>query len=1022
MQVEQFESKGVFRRAHVSGGTHTDAPETKQPQAGAQPVAFDGSAPQTQPVTYDKPQQEAASGVFDEIKASAATKDAVLMKNEMVVGVRRTHRRQAQEMEEDGFSLPNTDLPTIITETDKIQAQRAKAGKDTSYFTGELSDVQIEELAGSAALRAQYERAVAQANDLQPLNEGEIKYMLDNGLEPTIGNLYLAQYNSAGMAVAQPDAALEEPSITQQIAQVASAAGLEPTQEVLDTGRWLVANELPVTTANYRMAYELQQLQLPPDETVLTQTISQALSQGLEPTQAYLAEACTPSARAEEMMEVIAQTGDEQLGYLISNGEELTIENLRRADAVVASGEWQPPTEETAAPDYGLRLIEARRQLEETRLIMTTEANYSLLRRGIAIDTQPLQQLVETLRAQERSYYKNLLEADGSTATEAQISTFRETMEVTEQLKWMPAYALGSERFEGTAESLHAAGSRLQAKFEAAGERYELLMTAPRHDLGDSIQKAFRNVDDILQDLKMEPNRSNTRAVRILAYNQVEITQESVLRMKQADLQVQKAFDSLKPAVVRELIREGKNPLQMSLQELNEQADLIRTRLGNADEQTKFSEYLWKLEQRNDISPQERESYIGIYRLIHQVEAGDGAAIGALVEQGAPLTMENLLSAVRSRKKSGMDYQIDDEFEGVRRVDHGTSITDQIDVAFQTECFREVQKVAQEPEQFGELLKRGDAWKTLTPEELLLQLQQIPADEQTERAYTDEQLQQMYEAAQASPQVYEMLEQYQVPVTVTHVLAMQQMLASPNDALRRFFGMADELERRDDVDEKEMLMGEIAKIKEQILHRLGEHIQTPEELADAQQTLAEVAEHCGQTIMYEGMSRQNLMQMQLMTAQLHLGKYLTREERYQIPVITSDGAVGVNVRIVRGSEKKGSVRITMESAAYGKVAAQLQTDRGGVHGYFASDSRAGADRLQREQPDLEALLGTAEDGSEPQLQMFYSAHLDLVHFELSGGASVPQTDAGEYEVQTKELYGLAEKVVRFLQEGITKAD
>ena len=29
-------------------------------------------------------------------------------------------------------------------------------------------------------------------------------------------------------------------------------------------------------------------------------------------------------------------------------------------------------------------------------------------------------------------------------------------------------------------------------------------MTAPRADLGDSIQKAFRNVDDILNDLDME--------------------------------------------------------------------------------------------------------------------------------------------------------------------------------------------------------------------------------------------------------------------------------------------------------------------------------------------------------------------------------------------------------------------------------------------------------------------------------------------------------------------------------------
>ena len=43
-----------------------------------------------------------------------------------------------------------------------------------------------------------------------------------------------------------------------------------------------------------------------------------------------------------------------------------------------------------------------------------------------------------------------------------------------------------------------------------------MLMTAPRTDLGDSIQKAFRNVDDILNDLDMELTDDNRRAVRFL--------------------------------------------------------------------------------------------------------------------------------------------------------------------------------------------------------------------------------------------------------------------------------------------------------------------------------------------------------------------------------------------------------------------------------------------------------------------------------------------------------------------------
>ena len=273
-------------------------------------------------------------------------------------------------------------------------------------------------------------------------------------------------------------------------------------------------------------------------------------------------------------------------------------------------------------------------------------------------------------------------------------------------------------------------------------------------------------------------------------------------------------------------------------------------------------------------------------------------------------------------------------------------------------------------------------------------------------------------AAAAQTEVYEMLETYDVPATVNNVLAMQQMMANPNDALRRFFRLTEQIEAD---DEKADLMSEIAKIKADILHKLGENIQAPEELAEAQKTLAEVAEHCGQTVMYEGMTRLDIRQLQMMTAQLNLGVSMTKEERYQIPVLTSDGAVGVNLKIVRGSEKKGSVRITMESAVYGKVAAELRTEETGIKGYLASDSRTGADRLQQERPRVEELLaGLTGDGAENEIHVIFSEHLDLVRFELSGGKSEQPQENAQREVQTKELYGLAEKMIRFFRESITK--
>ena len=98
-----------------------------------------------------------------------------------------------------------------------------------------------------------------------------------------------------------------------------------------------------------------------------------------------------------------------------------------------------------------------------------------------------------------------------------------------------------------------------------------------------------------------------------------------------------------------EMIREGVNPLELNVEQLNSKAQEIKNRMADVSEE-KFSKYLWKLEQNQQITPEERDSYIGIYRLLNQIDKTDGAVIGALVQQGADLTMKNLLSAVRTNR------------------------------------------------------------------------------------------------------------------------------------------------------------------------------------------------------------------------------------------------------------------------------------------------------------------------------------------------------------------------------------
>ena len=90
------------------------------------------------------------------------------------------------------------------------------------------------------------------------------------------------------------------------------------------------------------------------------------------------------------------------------------------------------------------------------------------------------------------------------------------------------------------------------------------------------------------------------------------------------------------PARVLQMIREGVNPLEETVDELT--AYLQNQQTAYVDNEERFSRYLYKLEQEKSISAEERASYIGIYRLIRQIEKGDGKAIGTVVASGQELT------------------------------------------------------------------------------------------------------------------------------------------------------------------------------------------------------------------------------------------------------------------------------------------------------------------------------------------------------------------------------------------------
>jgi len=434
------------------------------------------------------------------------------------------------------------------------------------------------------------EDALGKLESIGEITKGQTKYLVENNLDPTIANVYKAQ-NSAGMW--QENNTLTDESWEQlkpQVEQIIAEAfpGAEDMQAFEETARWMLENGVALNVKNLQRFVQTEAINgQQADIEQQLDNIIQAVAKG----------------KAAEDTKL---TGEYFSGKYVED-------TLIAMQKTIQSRQLEAYEE-----------LKVQRQLEEIRLLMTKEAGLSLLKKGIEIDTTDLEMLVEELKKQEKEFYQSLGALDGIEVEEGQLDLIRETNKAVEALRYAPAYIIGElvrGEFEFTVRaSCYASEKLLSAMGKAAQTEYEALMTKPDREYGDSIRNAFRNIDVLLEEIGLENTTENNRAVRILSYNQMAISAENVEAVVARDNEYQYLLKNLTPRTVLHCIREGINPLDTDIKELNDRLERINEEIGPSKEE-KFSEFLWKLDNTGQISESEREAYIGIYRLINMVIA-----------------------------------------------------------------------------------------------------------------------------------------------------------------------------------------------------------------------------------------------------------------------------------------------------------------------------------------------------------------------------------------------------------------
>ncbi len=274
------------------------------------------------------------------------------------------------------------------------------------------------------------------------ISDRTISYLIEMDLEPTSENLYRGSY--AGTLTFSDVSESVWQALEEQAKSVIEQAGLPQNAQSIKNAKWLLANELPLTKESIRKVADLQAARETLDEDECTDRMIAVMAKGFSAKTAVLLGGEHPdpyvnkdlsgmvgstidftrnvteihqapfqappldiNGAANDISQMLlgqaGQSGlvaaanarivnglptiqDEAITKTLAQNQEVTLGNLLNAQEEINQGDtsWRsiPITSNTALAE-----IRAKRQLEEIRLKMTTEAGNRLAAKGIRLDT-----------------------------------------------------------------------------------------------------------------------------------------------------------------------------------------------------------------------------------------------------------------------------------------------------------------------------------------------------------------------------------------------------------------------------------------------------------------------------------------------------------------------------------------------------------------------------------------------------------------------------------------------------------
>lgn len=622
-------------------------------------------------------------------------------------------------IDEDGVDVNDTDTDRIVTVGEQIRIKLAAAGNERMY-TGDIDAADLKNVLGesntvlAAKVLEKYNFPVTEDNideickAIDKVNELEVpdmqakSYLMNNDLLPTADNLYKAEHVSGGNQGNVPLTNAEWDEIKPQIEGMLEKAGIEVNRENLKEVRALIENGTIVNGQSleiYRQVSEAGEVLYKiglhnTDESeqlneMLADKMAATMVDGETASDVNLSNEPVTWKKVSDCVEILDNVSEEALKEFLGNAKyQNNLKGLNSAIETVGSDgeERLNPLDYYNLPEDFLsdeKSLHTLKCLEELRLKMTFEAAYILEKNGIDVDTEELSKLVGELSKLDMAAggvqnspnpsqtdnggfgYQN---AENDVTVGENDTDYRKVMYELGALKSAPCAAIGDavQNKEAAGEDnmsladIEKSALKLQRQYKDADAAYETMGTQIRPDLGDKVNKAVEaSTDNVLKDLELDDTEENRRAVRILAYNSMEITRARVEKVKKVDKTVNNILDRMTPDIALDMLRDGSDIMNSDIDELSAE---LENRIADKEVMTTqtFAEFLYAQNRKGSMSDEERTEYMALYSIVNKLTKDDGKAVGQLVNQNMDATMGNLVTSYMIGKAAGIDASASD--------------------------------------------------------------------------------------------------------------------------------------------------------------------------------------------------------------------------------------------------------------------------------------------------------------------------------------------------------------------------